>query len=165
MATLGVKTFELTKFGEQEAGYIFPYPEDASQSYKKGDPVVLEDGSGQVLLATDTAGFLGIAWQDASGVENTVRLVLVVTPQMVFSVSIAGAAGIAAVTAQANVGVRYSYVKSGVAGSTTKTVIDSSDTTNDNWEVIGLDPRDALGDTNGRLLVRAVPAKLIAVGA
>jgi hypothetical protein len=163
MATLGVKTFELTKFGELEAGYIFPYKEDASQSFKRMDPVVLESGSGQVQIAVETAGFLGLAWQDASGTENTELLVLVVTPQMIFSCSVSND-GAAQATALTQVGIRYGYKKSSVTGSTTLTTVDVNDTTNDNWEVIGLDPRDPVGDTNGRVLVRAVPAKLIAVG-
>lgn len=164
MATLGVKTFELTEFGESDAGWVFSYKEDASMTFKKKDPVVLEDGSGQVENATEANGFFGLALENASGVENTDILVLVVNPNMIFSVSVSNN-GAAQATALTQVGRRYSYVKSSVTGETTKTVLDISDTTNDNWEVIGLDPRDPAGDINGRVLVRAVPAKLIAVGA
>lgn len=163
MATLGVKTFELTEFGESDAGWVFSYKEDASMSFKKKDPVVLEDGSGQVENAVETAGFLGLALENASGVENTDILVLVVNRHMIFSCSVSNN-GAAQATALSQVGRRYGYIKSSVTGSTNLTTVDINDTTNDNWEVIALDPRDAVGDINGRVLVRAVDAKLIAVG-
>lgn len=164
MATLGVKGFELTEFGESDAGWVFSYKEDASATFEKKAPVVLEDGSGQLKIAVETAGFLGLSLEAKSGVENTDRLVLVVNPNMIFSVSVSNG-GAAQATALSQVGRRYGYKLSSVTGSTTITTVDVADTTNDNWEVIGLDPRDAVGDINGRVLVRAVPAKLIAVGA
>lgn len=162
MATLGVKTFELTRFGEYEAGSVYSYPEAASQSFKVGDPVKL-NSSGQVLLGVDTeSGIFGIAWEDASGTTDNEVLILVLNADMIFSVSQSNA-GAAQASAQSQVGLQCSWIKSTVSGETTKSVIDTADTTTPAFEIIGLDSRDAVGDTNGRVLVRCI--QIIARGA
>ena len=155
MATVGVKTFELTRFGEAEAGNVFSYPEAASQSFKTGDPVKLNT-SGQVLLAVDTEdGIWGIAWEDATGTTANMVLILVLTPAMVFAVSQSNA-GAAQASAQTQVGLQCSYIKSTVTDETTKTVLDTADTTTPTFEIIYLDGRDPVGDSNGRVLCRVI---------
>lgn len=160
MATLGVKTFELTQFGELEAGNVYAYPVKASETFKKGNPVEL-DTNGQVLAATPSANIWGIAWQDAPATALAPCLVLVITPSMVFSASQSND-GAAQVTAQTQVGLACSWKLSSVTGSTTKAVVDTNNTTTPEFTIIALDARDALGDTNGRVLVRVNPAKIIA---
>ena len=131
---------------------VLPYPEAASQSFVKGDPVVL-NASGQVQLAVDTGNHFGIAAEDASGVTNTVLRVIVLGFVDIVRVSQSNA-GAAQNSAQTQVGLRCSYIKSSVTGQTTKTVLDTADTGNANFEIMGL--RDPAGTENGEVYARSV---------
>ena len=160
MATLGVKGFELVFIDEYDAGNVFHYLEEASQTFKAKDPVVLDATSKEVELAADTnPEWVGFALEDASGTAGTEIEVLVVQPTMYFSVSVS-TAGAALATAVTHVGTFCSFIKSTETGETDKTVLDIADTTNDFFEVVALDTRDEVGDTNGRVIVRPNPAYL-----
>jgi len=61
---------------------IMSFPESASEDFKAGTPVKLDNTAGTVTIATDaTTGFLGIAMEDASGTTSTAINVMVCTPQ------------------------------------------------------------------------------------
>lgn len=121
--------------------YTRSWPEAASQTFKKGDFVVLS--SGKVTLCADDAGtILGIAAQDASGVTDTMIPVIEANDDTVFIVN-----GIST-TAVTQVGTTCA-----VDLTSTNWTVDTADTTGGVLVVTGLDPRDAVGDTNGRLHV------------
>ena len=152
MATLGVKTFELTNGTEGEYGRVRDYPETASQTFQKGDPVKI-DTAGRVLLGVDTETVYGIALANASGTTDAALPVMPLFESQTWTVT-ASAAGATQVTVRTDVGVECSYIKSTVAGATLLTVLDISDTTVPTFVVIDLDARDPLGDNNGRYLVK-----------
>ncbi len=163
MATLGVKAFEPYNFDERQAGMVFQYPEDPSETFVKGDWVTI-DTDGQVRLAIDTeTGIWGLALEDASGTTDNLLDILVLDETMIFTASQSNA-GATQVTVQTQVGLRCSWIKSTVTGSTTLTVVDTADTTTPDLEILGLDPRDPLGDNNGRVLVRVISARVLARG-
>ncbi|KKK64744.1 hypothetical protein LCGC14_2981140, partial [marine sediment metagenome] len=66
MATIGVKDFELTSFSEADAGYVYEYEEEASQTFLKKQPVVLDNSSGEVEVAADTGQILGFSLKAAT---------------------------------------------------------------------------------------------------
>lgn len=161
MATLGVKAVEPYNFDERQYGAVIQYPEDPSETFVKGDWVKL-DTDGQCLLAIDTeSGLWGLALEDASGTTDNLLDILVVDDTMWFTASQSNA-GATQVTVQTQVGLQCSWIKSTVAGSTTLTVVDTADTTTPDLEILGLDPRDPLGDNNGRVLFRIISSRIIA---
>ena len=95
----GVHAFAWYKARPSTGPVIRNYPETASQTFVKGDPVKL-DTAGRVLLAVDTegdsvaslGGFLGIAAADASGTTDALVKVNVLDPSDLLAVS-ASAAG------------------------------------------------------------------------
>ena len=157
MATLGVKTFELTRGSEKDYGSVVDLPEAATQTFFKGDPVKI-DTAGRVLLGVDTEALYGIALQDSSGTTDALVAVMPLQTDQIWSVSVSNA-GAGTATARTDVGVECSYIKSTstVGDDTLKTVIDIGDTTTPAFVIIGLDQRDTLADTNGRVLVHALP--------
>jgi hypothetical protein len=123
------------------------YPEAASQSFKKGDPVKLNT-SGQVLLAVDTeSGPWAIANADASGTTNAEVGVTLMTVGDVFVAS-ASAAGATRTVTQSDVGLQCSWIKSTVTGETDKSVLDQADTTTPSFEIV--DTYDDVGTVDGR---------------
>lgn len=161
MATLGIKKFEATFDIENYSGRVRTYQEEASQTFKKMDPVTFDATSKEIELAVDTThSWVGFALEDASGTTGTEIQVLVVSQDMWFSVS-TSAAGAAAATAYTDLGILCSFIKSSESGETDKTVLDLSDTTNDFFEIVDYDRRDDLADTNGRYIVRPNPAYLV----
>jgi hypothetical protein len=129
------------------------YPEAATQTFVKGDPVKI-DSAGRVLLAVDTeTGPFGIANGDASGTTDALVSVTVLTLGDILSAS-GSAAGATRTVTRSDVGLRCSWIKSSISGETTKSVIDVNDTTTPAWEI--LDNLDAVGVTDGRYLVRLI---------
>ena len=144
---MAVYRMEYTKSGKPSSGNLpFSYPEAAAQSFKRGDPVKLNT-SGQVLIAVDTEGSLGIAKEDASGTTNNVVQVILHDFKDLYSAS-GSAAGATRTVTQSDVGLRCSYIKSTVTGETDKTVIDVSDTQSDVLVIVGV--KDAVGTVDGR---------------
>lgn len=158
---MAVYAMEWSKPGRPSSGPDRGYfPEAAAQSFKKGDPVKLNT-SGQVLIAVDTEGSIGIADEDATGTTNTVLSVILSNVDDWFSAS-ASEAGATHTLAQTDVGLRCSYIKSTVTGETAKTVVDLSDTQADVLHVIGL--RDPVGTVDGRVYFRWEAAQRIPRG-
>ena len=156
----GVHAFSWHKTRPSGGPMVIGYPEAAGETFVKGDPVKL-DTAGRLLLAVDTegsgtpdrAGFFGIANQDASGITDAIVRVIIPTPHDFFAVS-ASAAGATRTVVRADVGLRCSWIKSTITDNTTKSVLDTSDTTAAqlHWEII--DNLDAVGVVNGRYLAR-----------
>ena len=125
------------------------YPEALSQSFKKGEFVYLV--SGKVTVATATTGKLaGMALQDASTTTDTAIAVAIAEEGVLFEMNAYGA-----VTAVTNVGLSY-----GLTISSNKHYCDLSVTTFglQRFRVKALSPRDAVGDTYGRVLVEVIGA-------
>lgn len=152
---MAVYTFEwkYRKGGGQPEVKIFP--EAASQTYKAGAPLVFDTSDEAVKLATvTTVSFIGIALKDATGTTGKDAPVLIPTPLDVFTATIsASGANLAAAHDKNNIGVKYGWIASTVAGQTTKYTIDEDNTTN-NWILpIGVytDVDEPEGTAGGRL--------------
>lgn len=149
------------KPGRPSSGPAVAYFKEAgSQSFKRGDPVLLQD-DGQVAIAIDSGGSIGIADKDATGTENSeIPVILHNTDDWyTASMSEAGATHTSAVT---DIGERCSYIKSTVTGETAKTVIDLNDAQGDVLEIVGL--RDPAGTVDGRAYFRWVATQIIPEG-
>jgi hypothetical protein len=121
--------------------YTRTYPEAASQSFKRGDFVLLSSGK-VTICGSDPAAVLGVAAQDASGVTDTPVKVYIADKSTVF----VGNLSSAIVSTVALVGVRYgTLLESGIF------TVNTADTTGPTVTIIGLDGRDAVGDTNARV--------------
>jgi hypothetical protein len=131
------------------------YPEAATQTFAKGDPLKLTTG-GLIEIATDVdQSIFGIALEAASGTTSDPVAVLVINPWSdIFSASIS-AAGATATSAQTDVGLAMSFIKSTQTGETAKMVLDRSDTTTPSVEVIGA--KDPIGTVDGRMYFRWIP--------
>lgn len=126
------------------------FPEAASQTFKRGELVILQttsDKGHQVTIsgADPTAGILGIAAADASGTENTLIPVWLFTPDSEFLMHIADGQTLD----NDDLGVGYGIVK-----DSTNTIwrVDRTETTAKVVVVVKL--IDAHGDVNGRVVVR-----------
>jgi len=140
------------KPGRPSSGSDYGYfPMKSAEAFKRGDPVKL-DTNGQLLIAVDTEGSIGIADDDASNyaaLDNVPVILHNVDDWYSASISAAGAT---ATSAQTDCGLRCSYIKSTITGETAKTVVDRSDTQADVLHVIGfLDP---VGTVDGRVYFR-----------
>ena len=158
MASVGVKAFELTSGSEADYGRIYEYPETATQTFKKGDPVKL-DSAGRVLLGVDTEAPMGVALADASGTTDALVAIQLIDTEQIWT-GTTSAAGATADVAQTDIGVECSFIKSTISGSTDITVLDLSDTTTPTMVIVGFDKRDnesAVGATDGRLLFQWLP--------
>jgi hypothetical protein len=137
------------------------YPEEASQTFKRGDPVKL-DNTGEIEAAVDTGGSIGYADKDASGTTGTLIPVVLWNQDDLFTASLSEA-GATHTLVQTDVGERCSWIKSSVSGETDKTVVDLSDTQGDVVEIVGL--RDPVGTVDGRVYFRIVATQIIPEGA
>ena len=137
------------------------------ERYTPGDPVVikgLEGGSTQTFDAGDpvkfsagyvvvaTAGAIhGIARRDASGTQTTTVEVELIDPNALYSV-------------RCSTGLTHALTLSGTMADfqfTTPGAMVIEDGTTDTY-IVALDPRDAVGATNGRVLVRFMGSLLTA---
>ena len=159
----GVSAFSWYKTRPSAGPLVIGYPEAASETFSKGDPVKL-DTAGRVLLAVDSegddvaslGGFYGFAGADASGTTDAIVKVVVAQPGDLFAVS-ASAAGATRTVIRSDVGLACSWIKSTVTGETAKSVIDVSDVTASRLHFHILDTLDAVGVVDGRYLVRVSP--------
>jgi hypothetical protein len=131
------------------------FPEAATQTFAKGDPVNLTTG-GLVEAAADTGSVLGLALEAASGTTSNSVSVLIINPWSDLFTASVSAAGATATSAQTDVGLHCSWVKSTQTGETAKTVIDRSDVTTPGLEMLG--PYDPIGTVDGRMIFRWVPS-------
>lgn len=139
-------------------------PEDASQTFKRGAPLVWDTSAEAVKAATDTTvALFGIADADASGTTGADIPVIRPTDQDQFSATISAAgANSAAAHDKDNIGFQYSWILSTETGQTTKVTIDESDTTN-KWVVIDdiyTDANEPAGTAGGRVLFRFIGAAI-----
>jgi hypothetical protein len=67
-------------------------------------------------------------------------------------------AGASAVTALTDLGDLIDWLASTETGQTAKTVLDTG--SQNMFEIVALDPRDAVGDTGGRLIFRVEDGKV-----
>jgi hypothetical protein len=116
--------------------------EGSGQSFKKGEFVYL-DGNGLVVICgSDPALILGIAEKDATGTANSACPVILAAPGVLFVGCFDNGSASVAVT-QASIGKAY-----GIAVTSAKWYVDSTDTTNDRavvWEAWDGDGQ-AIGD-------------------
>jgi hypothetical protein len=154
MASSGFpQTIEWVKTGKPSSGpFVRRYPEKATQTFVKGDPVIL-DTAGRVGAAADTGNVFGVALQDASGTTDTLLRILIVGHEDVFRAS-ASAAGATRTVTRSDVGLRCSYIKSTISGQTAVMTLDTSDITTPSVEI--LDVRDAVGTVDGEYYFRFV---------
>lgn len=128
-------------------GIILNYPEKSSAAFAKNDLVYLDDSTGQIdVCGADPALILGVALQTASGTAGTSIPVLVIRPGDLFIMRCS------TTTAQAYVGDRY-----GIVTTTGALTVDVTDATNERVCVMGLDERDAVGTSGGRMIVSFIP--------
>ncbi len=118
-------------------------------SFSIGDLVALAS-NGKVQIATAGSAVLGIARRGYTGTENTDIEVELISLDGLYSARYKSSA-----TSQALVGdlVDFTYT----AGGHT---LDESGASTDAY-VVGLDPRDDLGDSSGRLIIRFLPTIVV----
>ena len=154
----------LTVGDEGDIGRVVNYPEDTNMSantFRKMSLVKLTS-SGTIEDVTDAeTSVLGWALSPSTGTANTSIPVLLANYdiELVASQSTAGATQ---VTVQTQVGLKCSWILSTITGHTTKTVIDTADTSTPQYEIIKLDTRDAVGTADGRVIVRLVEGSISA---
>jgi hypothetical protein len=152
----------MATFAVSSGDYIRPvrntelrsFPEAASQTFKTGDVLIKQttaDKGHQVKVsgADPSSGtVVGIAMQDASGVENTPILVAVLNEKTEFIVAV--------VSAQAldndDIGVEY-----GIASDGTNLIwrLDRTETTAKVFRVVAFAPGYVHGDVNGKFIVKS----------
>jgi len=130
------------------------YPEDASQSFKKGEPVIFSSTGGKenkikISGADPTALLIGIAAADASGVEGTMVPVWLFTSDAEFRIQMADTQSVNRADRQ----VSYGIVK-----DATNVIwrLDNTETTAKVFVVTEF--IDAHGDVNGAVVVRPTTA-------
>jgi len=130
------------------------YPEDASQTFKRGDILIFSSTSGKedkvkLAGADPTAKLIGVAAADASGVEGTTIPVWLFTERSEFRIHYVDTQTVS----RADINVSY-----GVARDATNLIwrLDNTETTAKVFEVVQL--LDAHGDVNGAVVVRPTTA-------
>lgn len=161
MAQAGfVQEFAWVKSAHPSSGpQVIRYPEAAAQTFVKGDPVKI-DTAGRVLLAVDTEGpgIAGIADEDATGTtDNRIKVTLTLLGDVLRASQ--SNAGAAQDSAQTQVGLQCSWIKSSVSGQTTKSVLDTADTTTPTFEIIEL--RDDAAVENGEVYCRMIATPIL----
>jgi hypothetical protein len=140
MATIAKQSAKIV-----QPGHLYYYGESAGCTFKKGEFVYLNGASQLVVCANDPTAVLGMVCSDATGVTNNSILVYVAEPGVQFEMNI-----YSSVTAITMIGHQYSLSHD---GTNMWGILDNTDTANRVFEVIALSPRDAVGDTYGRVIV------------
>jgi hypothetical protein len=132
------------------------YAEGASETFKKGNPVIYDDSEDGVVAIGHSSGvpsaqtMLGIALQDATGTTGSDIDVLIVQPADVFSASLASdETTLVAPAADGVEGELFGIIKlaAGAGGDATEWAVDTGNT---NWvRVIDYDYRD-IGRRGGK---------------
>lgn len=144
MATISIRRVEVAKTVSGNSPFTLDLPEAASQTFKKGAVLTL-DGVGHLILAT--AGedrVVGVASEDAqnNAVAGAAKCgVWIANVDTVFVGNVSGSS----VIADSDVGRAYNMA---VVGDIF--VIDKTSATR-MVIIMSLDPRDSVGDVNGRL--------------
>lgn len=145
MATISLRAIEVAKTVSGNSPQTLTFPEAASQSFKRGAFVFLSAAGKVTVIASATPGtILGVAAMDATGVTDTPILVWIANFDTIFTGNLTSST---AGTATAITDVARSY---GIISVTPNWTIDKAGTRRVN--VLGLDHRDQVGDTGGRVL-------------
>ena len=148
MATLSMKPITVAKTISGNSPQMVPYPEAATQTFKRGEVVYLVSGK-VTEIAGDTPGqILGVAAEDASGTTDTPILVWVANDDTIFSASYSDDSQAATATAVTIVGLRKILDRD----TTNSRVYVSSSGTTPRVTILGLDERDPVGDAGARVL-------------
>lgn len=166
--------------GKRGPGTITHFPEAASQSFKYGDLVTLSSGKVAVLIApvtgayvvgtgdVDSAGdgaIVGMALRAASGTTDTSIPVWVFNEQSEILLTVMHATPASAITAVAQVGVKYDIVNQILASGGPQTwVYTIDDTTNPNVIVQEIDPSYPVGEQYGTAWCRVLRSSLWSAG-
>jgi len=151
MATIALRALSVSKTVHGNSPWTQTFPEAASQTFK-GGAIVSLDANGRVIEAgTDPARVLGVAASDGANdsvAGNSQTTVWVADDETIFVGNLSSNAP--TTTAQVDIGRGYGVFKEASTG--TPWTVDKSDLTNRRVIVVDLDRRDAVGDTNGRVL-------------
>lgn len=151
MATIPITMAEAVKTVNGAPPWLWTLPEAASQTFKVGALLALDlSGNVKVSAAPTTDRLLGIAAVPGSNalVNAVDTKFYVADDNTIFCFNANGA------TARTMIGHSYILAADGGTGHwvvATASGVQAAGTRN--VQVVGLDPRDAVGDTNGRLLV------------
>lgn len=153
MATIAKNALEIKT---PEKGYFGLYTETASTDFRKGEFVTLAAaGTISALSGTDPADatIAGIALEDSENIAVPLRKKVVFVPDLdcLFVLNL----GVAQVTALAQIGDSFESVE-----AANLVHVDTSAAAVVVWKVVNLDTRDAVGDTNGRVIAKLAKAKL-----
>lgn len=128
------------------------FPEAASQSFKAGEAVYLNNGK-VTVCANNATTILGFAVADATGITDADCEVFIATGDLVLEMNVYHGTAASAVTAITQPGTLYAIE---VVDNKVYCAIDEEGA--DAVVVIGLSPRDNVGDQYGRVLVQVVGA-------
>ena len=140
MATIAKQSAKIV-----QPGHVYHYGESAGCTFVKGEFVYLNSAGQLVVCADDPSVVLGMALESASGTTNNAIAVYVAEPGVQFEMNID-----TSVTAITMIGKQYSLYHDATNHWNT---MDNSDRANRVFEVIALSPKDAVGDTYGRVIV------------
>lgn len=155
MATIQKQALEIKT---PDKGLFMTFTEATSATFKRGELVTLSSGKVAALSGTDpSAGtILGVAMADASGTVDTECVIFVPEPECVFVANLGGTS----VTAVTDIGTLYGLVE-----ASDLVHVDKTETSATKTKVVGLDKRDTVGDTNGRVEFKFLAAALQLTGA
>jgi len=142
MATISKQPVEVARVLTGGPPLTLSFGEASGQTFKRGEFVYLVAGLVTICGANPTS-ILGIALRDASGTAGTAIPVALANDSNIFVGNVA-ASGI---TSLSQIGLSYALA---IASAMTHIDITSWGT-NARALIVGLDPRDTVGDTAGRL--------------
>lgn len=140
------------------------FREAASQSWLDGELLYLDANGCLTVCASNATAVAGLAQGPASGVTNTMQLVLVPNSGTTFEASLSGTAQSSAV-AYTDLGVKYALLS-----HSNRAYVDCDDTDNDAFVIVELKRtaestgyatgKNIIGDTNARGYIKILPAVL-----
>ena len=135
---------------------ILWFPEAATQTFKKGEFVYLVSGKVTVVPTTkqSQSKVAGMALMDASETVDTAIAIAVAEEGVVFELNVYHSSVGSAITAVADVSKVY-----GLKIASNKHYVDLTDTADTVFHVKRLSPKDASGDTYGRLQVEVIGSR------
>ena len=152
MATRVLRTIEIYRQDGLNGTVTNKGPgEEASQTYKKGAPLVEETTSKEVLEwlgDTDAEEIVGVAIADASGVTGADVVYYEANPYNIFAGSVIDDTS-PVVLAASHISGTYSLIKTG-----NNWYVDIADATTEKVQIIA--PIDDIGDTNARVAFRFI---------
>lgn len=134
------------------------FPEAASQTFKRGQFVYLSSGY-VTACADDAVSILGMAMEDAHNGDAGANYINVALAESntIFEANVYHGTPASAVTAITTPCDGANSVF-GLQVDSNKCYVDIEDTTHDAFLVIGLSPKDAVGDRYGRVLFKVIPS-------